>query len=127
MARSNKKTLASLPQFAGKIISKTTEIKNLLAAGDIQKIQQKLLRSNKKAIQETYFNKSFTVACMIEQYYMTLLADIKNIPLTYLFDRHENYEKKAEECGYTHLWSSKYASRNKLEPKIDELIYYYNL
>jgi|GEM_PF-3866382 len=48
MARKSRKSFINLPQFAGKIISKTTEIKNLLAAGDIQKVQQKLLRSDKK-------------------------------------------------------------------------------
>ena len=82
---------------------------------------------NKKAIQQTYFNKNFTAACMIEQYYMSLLADIKNVPVTYLFHQYENYNEKAIEFGYTHLWAAKISLRKRLEPKIDELIYYYNL
>jgi hypothetical protein len=83
---------------------------------------------NKKAIQETYFDKLFTPPCMIEQYYCSLLASIKKVDFTFLFNSVEEFHSdKANNLGYTHIWSTKYTHKDYLEPKIDGLIHYYNI
>jgi len=84
-------------------------------------------KDNQVYFKNTYFNKSFSPPCIVEQYYMTLLADMNNVEVKYLFNSWEEFGGKAEEIGFSHLWSQKFYRREALHKKIKELKYQYNL
>lgn len=84
-------------------------------------------KDNQTFFRDTYFHKSFIPACIVEQYYMSLLANMNNVEVKYLFNGWEEFGDKAKHLGFCHIWSAKHKRREELHNKIKYLKYQYNL
>lgn len=85
-------------------------------------------KKNVKFLQETNFKKSFTPPCMVEQYSMSLLANIKNIKVSTLFDSLESFEsEKSKTLGFTHIWGAKHKMMDELNEKIKKIMFHLNI
>jgi hypothetical protein len=85
-------------------------------------------KKNLKFLQETNFKKSFTPPCMSEQYSMSLLADIKNVKVSTLFDSYESFSsEKSKDLGFTHVWGAKTTLMNELNEKIKNIMFHLNI
>lgn len=82
---------------------------------------------NQKFFTETVFDPGFGPPCILEQYYLGLLADIHSVNIDYLFPGRWPSNSIAEKLGFCHVWGAKYHKREELHPKIKKLKYRYGL
>jgi hypothetical protein len=83
-------------------------------------------KQNINFFQKTNFNKSFTPPCIVEQYYMSLLANKKNVKVSTIFEDLRDREI-SQKLGFTHLWSGKFFETEKLHLDIKNIIYHLNI
>jgi hypothetical protein len=84
-------------------------------------------KDNQEFLKNSFFNKNFIPACIVEQYYMSLLANIHDVEVKYMLNGWEDFGDKAEHLGFCHLWGAKNKQREEIHNKIKYLKYQYNL
>ena len=81
---------------------------------------------NKKVICNTFYRQNFSPPCMIEQYYLSLLAELKGVNVTYFLELN-SLQDNAQKLKFVHVWDAKRRQKENILNKLDELLYKYNL